>query len=139
MASLRRTLIQTIIAATASLLSLPAHAGIETPDKVDAIANKPESPYVIMLMTSSLPWSDQALVMIETKLRHYIHFVKSGQLAQDRPATQGKKVRVILAYELPPTEAHVSRLSVFSGIAMSENIQFVWGGKADVLALASAP
>lgn len=134
----RRNMLKSLLAFTALLPGRHAQAGIEEAEKVDAVANKADSPYVVLLMTSTLAWNENVIALIEKKLAHYIHFVKSGQLVQGRPAAQGKKVRVILAYETNPNDEYKSRLAELRSKAELEGIQFVWGGKSDVLALAGA-
>jgi hypothetical protein len=135
----RRNMLKLLVASASLFFGLQAQAGIEEPEKIDAVANKPDSPYVVLLVTSNRAWNEKTFAMLEKKLAHYVHFVKSGQLLQGRPAAQEKKVRIVLVHEVTPDEGHKLRLLELRGKAESEGIQLVWGGKSEVLALASAP
>jgi len=70
--------------------------------------------------------------------RPLLHFIASGQLVMGRPAARDKKVRVILAHEQTPGVEHKAYLLQLQKKAATENVQFVWGDKSEVLALASA-
>ena len=121
------------------LAPLRVMAGVEQLDKIDAIATKPDSPYVVLLVASDRPWSDETTDLLSKKLAHYKYFVTSGQLTSQRPQAQGKKVRIILIYQTPPQSDHLTRLVQLKTELESSDLQFSWGVKSDLPTLAGAP
>lgn len=121
------------------LAPLGVLAGVEQLNKVDAIATKPDSPYVVLLVASDRPWNDETTDLLGKKLAHYRYFVTSGQLTSQRPHAQGKKVRIILIYQHSPQPEHLTRLIQLKSELESSGLQFFWGGQSELPRLAGAP
>lgn len=127
------------IGAALMLLGSQTLADLRDVGTIDAIAAKPDSPYVVLLMFQSGDWGAETEALLDQKIQAYKEFVTSGQLVAGRPQAKGRKVRMILVYQQKPGSDVFPKLEAAQATLLTEGLQFVWGDRADVIRLADAP
>ncbi|HET9620904.1 MAG TPA: DUF6572 domain-containing protein [Kofleriaceae bacterium] len=79
---------------------------VET-NKVDAVAARPDSSIVKLVITDHLEWEDfeAHALLIQDKINTYLEFVESGQLAQIQTPKipEAPDIHIVLMLQYPPT------------------------------------
>lgn len=80
---------------------------IDNPDVIDAIGIDRETGEVILTISDHLEWEsfyEEHKLLLEEKLGKYLHFISSGQLLEDYPDGEGRKVRIDIVQKYPQDE-----------------------------------
>ena len=81
---------------------------IESPDSVDGLGIDRQNSEVVLLISDHLPWADDDAAhfsLLENKLDAYVNFIRSGQVLEAVPGSEGLPIRIRLVHEYEPTEA----------------------------------
>lgn len=80
---------------------------IDNPDVIDAIGIDQETGEVILTISDHLEWEtacEEHKTLLEEKIGQYLNFITSGQLIEDYPDGEGRKIRIDIVQKFPPDE-----------------------------------
>lgn len=124
-----------VLVGLAASPGVPARAAVDDPDTVDALQAKPGKALVYMIIVQDRPWGPETRVMLGNKLSGYLRYALGGQMARDTPLAQGRKVRIVLVSEEPPSEDDIETLDHLKQQVAAVGFEFVWGGEDDLLGM----
>ena len=78
--------------------SMASRRGVEHAGIIDALVHDPETDLITLTMVEPRPWdgSDLRLFQLQEKVNAYLSFVLDGEMVEDYPALEGKKLRIQL-------------------------------------------
>jgi|GEM_PF-2462845 len=121
------------------LVSVIADAEIGETDVIDAVATKPDSNIVILLIAQARPWSETTLDLLNKKLSYYKEVIISGEFVKQKPEMANKKPRIIIAYQQMPNADIESILEKLKQEFSEIKIDLYWGTRNDLAKIASKP
>ena len=80
---------------------------IDETDKIDLMFTDKENTRVDLVISDHLDWEEEEgehLLLLQDKINAYLHFIESGQLAQERPDLAGLPVLIRVSGKYPPSE-----------------------------------
>jgi hypothetical protein len=120
----------TVARAHAHLIFLRAASmTIERPDVVDGLGIDKISGEAVLLISDHLKWDDEEahLAALEAKIGGYIDFIRSGQLLERLPASDGRRVRISLIHEHAPSSTALAVLDEVRQQLLGWGISFSHG------------
>ncbi len=77
---------------------------VEDDTVIDFIGIEKATGHVVLTISDHLPWNDEHLKKLERKIATYVHFVKSGQLLENRPDAEGRTVQIRIVHKFELTD-----------------------------------
>lgn len=83
---------------------------VDQADVIDYISTDPSTGSVLLTVSDHLTWEDAAehLSVLQRKLERYVDFIRSGQLAEQRPDSAGRGIVIDVILKHPPSEEGLS-------------------------------
>ena len=80
---------------------------IEQGDVVDIVSTDRLTGDVVLTISDHLDWSDSTAhqMLLQSKLNRYLAFVESGELLQNYPSAEGRRITFKVVFQFPPDEA----------------------------------
>lgn len=100
---------------------------LDQPSIIDALSDGKDGVAVSLAIIDGWDWSDEAthLLALQTKINAYFGFVLSGQIFEERPEAQGKKLRIDFLTKYPLSVKAEQFLKIASDTAQQLDIEIV--------------
>jgi hypothetical protein len=78
---------------------------VENPNVIDAVGTDRVTGDVVLTITDHLEWDDgdEHVLVLQAKINRYLDFIQSGELLEQYPKAQGKRVRMELICRFSPS------------------------------------
>lgn len=102
---------------------------IDNPDVIDAIGIDRETGEVILTISDHLEWEscyEEHKLLLEEKLGKYLYFISSGQLLEDYPDGEGRKIRIDIVQKYPQDEQGRQLLNAAKSYVEAQGCSLSW-------------
>jgi hypothetical protein len=91
---------------------------------VDAVGTAKDGSSISLFLLDSWDWEDphQHLYSLQEKINAYLSFVESGQIYEDYPAAEGKRVQIDIMSRFPMPKEGLAFVEAAAAIASRINI-----------------
>lgn len=106
---------------------------IDQPAVIDFLWKDEQNNRAVVTISDHLDWEEEGehLLLLQDKLNHYLEFIESGQLAENKPELKGLPVLIHVAAQYPLSEQAARFYELVKGQVsqMGISLEFDLGGE----------